>query len=222
MSFVDQDRSREKALSGAITIAVLGCVGYALVSGFAMSVVRTPPWDIPTAIYRAPPPPPPKPEPTTRATKPTPSSHIVTPMRQVDTPPIDRTDLQTGTVIIPPVHIQTGEIGTQTTLPQQPKPDLSAGARPQGHPGDWVTTDDYPPSALRAGLEGRTSFRLDLGVDGRATGCAVTQSSGSDELDRTACRLLQRRAHFSAALGADGQPIASSYAGSVVWRAPAD
>ena len=222
MSFVDQDRSREKALSGAASIAVVGLVGYALVSGFAMSVIRTPPWDIPTASYRAPPPPPPpRPEPTAKTTKPTQASPIAAPVRRVDTPPIDRTDMQTGTIMVPPVHIQTGEIGTQTT-PPPPKPDLSAGARPQGHPGDWVTTDDYPPSALRAGLEGRTSFRLDLGVDGRATGCAVTQSSGSDELDRTACRLLQRRAHFSAALGADGQPVASSYAGSVVWRAPAD
>ena len=221
MSFIDQDRSRERALSGAVTVAVVGCVGYALISGLAMSVIRTPPWEIPTQTYRSPPPPPPKPEPMRKTTtKPTPNSHIVVPLPPIPLPPIDPTRLQTDTRMLPPVHIQTGDTGTAATL--TPKPDLSAGARPQGRPGEWVTADDYPPAALRAGLEGRTGFRLDLGVDGRATGCTVTQSSGSDDLDRTACRLLERRAHFSAALGADGQPIASSYAGSVLWRAPTD
>jgi protein TonB len=221
MSFIDQDRSREKALSGAVTIAVVGCVGYALISGLAMSVVRTPPWEIHATTYRAPPPPPPlRPKPTAKASKPAPSAPIVTPIQQIKTPAVDRTDVQTGTILPPPAHIQTGDLGT--TMPPPPKSDLSAGARPQGHPGDWVTTDDYPASALRAGVEGRTGFRLDLGIDGHATGCTVTQSSGSDELDRTACRLLQRRAHFAPALGVDGQPIASSFAGSVIWRAPSD
>ncbi len=221
MSFIDQDRSREKALSGAVTIAVVGCVGYAVISGLAMTIVRTPPWEMRATTYRtAPPPPPPKREHIVRkATKTPSSSPIAVPLPPIPLPPIDQTQLRTGTTILPPVHIQTGDVGAQTP---PPAPDLSAGARPQGHPGDWVTTEDYPAAALRAGAEGRTGFRLELGTDGRATGCTVTQSSGSDELDRTACRLLERRAHFSPALGVDGQPIVSSYAGSVVWRAPSD
>jgi len=222
MSFVDQDRSREKALSGAAAITIVGIVGYALVSGFAMNVIHTPPWDIPTQIYRSPPPPPPppRPEPVQKTTKPAPSAHIFSPPTQITIPSIDRTPLDTDTVMVPPLHIDSGG-GTGTTT-MGAKPNLSAGARPQGRPGDWVTTDDYPASALRAGLEGRTGFRLALGADGRATDCTVTVSSGSDELDRTACRLLQRRARFSPALDGDGHPIAADYTGSVVWRAPAD
>ena len=220
MSFVDRDRSREKALSGAAAVAIVGVVGYALVSGFAMSVIHTPPWDIPTRIYRAPPPPP-RPEPAPKQVKATPTDpRIVVPLPPIHLPHIDPTQIDSGTDIVPPTHIDTGPIGTTVSPP--PKSDLSARAKPQGRPGDWVTTDDYPASALRAGLEGRTSFRLDLGVDGRATGCTVTVSSGSDELDRAACRLLQRRARFSPALDSDGHPTTSDYAGSVVWRAPAD
>ena len=221
MSFVDQDNSRERALSGAVTIAVVGCIGYALASGLAMSVIRTVPWEIPAASYRAPPPPPPpRPEPIRKTIKaPSPGPTIVTPIPQIHLPPIDTTQIETSTGTT--TTVPTTTTGT-TTSPPLPTPDLSTRARPVGRPGDWVTTDDYPASALRAGAEGRTSFRLDLGVDGRPTGCTVTASSGSDELDRTACRLLQHRAHFSAALDAKGQPTASTYAGSVVWRAPAD
>ena len=223
MSFVDQEASREKALSGAVTIAVVGCIGYALVSGLAMSVIRTPPWEIPATAYRSPPPPPPpRPEPIQQRIKTPPiGQKIVVPLPPIPLPTIDRTQLDTGTVMLPPNRIDTLGVGP-TTAPPPPRADLSARAKPIGHPGDWVTTDDYPASALRAGAEGRTSFRLDLGIDGRATGCTVTASSGSDDLDRTACRLLERRAHFSAALGADGHAVGSSYAGTVVWRAPAD
>jgi protein TonB len=85
-----------------------------------------------------------------------------------------------------------------------------------------VTTDDYPPSALRAGQQGRTSFRLEVGTDGRATACSITQSSGWPELDQTTCRILMHKARFTAALDAGGKPTTAFYANSVLWQIPKD
>ena len=94
--------------------------------------------------------------------------------------------------------------------------------KPKGDPGGWLTTDDYPPAALRAGKEGRTRFRLDVAADGKVIGCTVVSSSGSDELDQTACRVLLRRARFAPAKNVGGQAMASSYSSSVLWRLPKD
>jgi hypothetical protein len=56
MAYIDQDNSREKTFSGVIAITLVGAVGYALVSGLALSIVREPPGVIPGTSYRAPPP----------------------------------------------------------------------------------------------------------------------------------------------------------------------
>jgi len=73
--------------------------------------------------------------------------------------------------------------------------------------------EDYPAYAVRMNHEGRTSFRLAFGVDGRATVCTVTASSGYAELDDAACRLMKARARFAS--GRSG-----AYLGSVNWRIP--
>lgn len=94
--------------------------------------------------------------------------------------------------------------------------------KPRGNPAAWVTNDDYPATALRAEEQGRTSFRLDVGADGKPTACAVTGSSGSRTLDEAACRLLMRRARFVPGTGADGSPAGGTYANSFSWQIPED
>jgi protein TonB len=106
--------------------------------------------------------------------------------------------------------------------PPPPKPSQASGAKPKGNPGDWVTSDDYPPSALRNNEAGSTGFRLDIGPDGRVTNCTVTSSSGSPDLDQTACRLLPRRGRFTPAKDAAGNGIATTYSSSVRWQIPKD
>jgi hypothetical protein len=39
MAFVDQDRSREKLLSGIVSATLVGVMGYALVTGLAINVI---------------------------------------------------------------------------------------------------------------------------------------------------------------------------------------
>jgi protein TonB len=97
-----------------------------------------------------------------------------------------------------------------------------AGARPAGNPGDWVTPDDYPPEALRAGAAGMTGFRLDVDESGQVTQCTVTNPSGTASLDQAACASLKARAHFTPAISKAGKAIASTYSSAVRWSIPID
>jgi len=222
MAYIDQDRSREKTISGAISLAVIGVVGYGLVSGLAMSVMRDKPGDVIAQIWKTAPPPvkdvtPPK---QTHKTSQPQASPQRTPDQVPDTP-LDASTSDFGKVTVPDTGTPFPPLPPYVP-PQLPAADHSAGAVPKSAPGSWVTTDDYPPSAVRAGIEGRTSFRLDIGMDGRPSNCTVLASSGSDDLDRTACRKLMSHARFKPALDTAGNTTASTYSGGVTWKLPAE
>jgi periplasmic protein TonB len=219
MSYIDQDRSRERALSGALSAIVVGTVGYALATGLAVKVWNALPPELPIHEYPAPPlPPPPPPHPMHKTVAHTPSPPTTTQPPTIPNalPPLGPTALH----IDPGPIIPLGPPTTIETPPQQPTRNLSSGVSPIGRPGDWATTDDYPAAALRSGDHGRTGFRLDIGIDGKPTACTITASSGSDELDKATCRLLMRRARFHPAKGMDGDPIAASYSNGVTWAIP--
>ncbi len=91
---------------------------------------------------------------------------------------------------------------------------------PRGNPGSWVTTNDYPSSALRERAEGRVSFKLTITESGLISNCEITESSGHARLDETTCRLLRRRARFSPALDRSGNPTAGEYSSFVDWAIP--
>jgi TonB family protein len=95
--------------------------------------------------------------------------------------------------------------------------DRSRPLRPRNQEASWITSDDYPSSAIREQVEGVTNTRLDVGVDGRVTSCTVTESSGNAALDQATCRALQRRALFEPALNGNGNPIPSVYTKRVRW-----
>ena len=94
------------------------------------------------------------------------------------------------------------------------------GPQPRGNPQNWLSTDYYPSSAMRDGVQGVTSFRLEVGTDGKPTSCTVTGSSGSALLDDTTCRLVMRRAKFQPAKDTEGNPIASVYSSRTRWQMP--
>ena len=217
MAYVDRNNSREKFASGILSVAAVGCIGYALVTGLAMNVIQSRIINIPLIQFQPDPPPPPEHKALPKAQqKAMPTTSPITRDDRIPQLPALSHD---GLDIFPKVGPFIDPVQTRI---EQAKPSLGADVRPLGRPGEWVTTDDYPSSALRAGQQGRTSFRLDIGSDGRVTGCTVTQTSGSDVLDGTACRMLQRRAKFTAARDTDGNAIASSYSSSVLWKMPAD
>ena len=124
-----------------------------------------------------------------------------------------------------PVDVPGPKIVPAPTQAEQPpiQPRFKpVAAKPSGNPSAWVTNDDYPDSALRNEEQGRTAFRLAIGADGRPTSCTVTASSGARALDDAACRLLMRRARFTAAKDADGAAVAGTYANSFLWQIPED
>ncbi|MFT4026555.1 MAG: energy transducer TonB, partial [Novosphingobium sp.] len=95
-------------------------------------------------------------------------------------------------------------------------------AVPKGRTGDWANANDYPSRSLREGKEGTTRFRVTVGPDGRITGCSVTGSSGSPELDEATCSLVTRRGRFTPAKDGEGQPTTGTWASAVRWQIPKD
>ncbi|MBN8500994.1 MAG: energy transducer TonB [Sphingomonadales bacterium] len=109
------------------------------------------------------------------------------------------------------------------TAPTAPSPGPQRKMRqpsPAGQPGNWVTTNDYPALALREQREGVVSYRLTVGPDGFVSGCTITVSSGSADLDATTCRVMTARATFMPATDANGQPTTGTYVSRVRWTIP--
>jgi TonB family protein len=101
----------------------------------------------------------------------------------------------------------TPAAGAAPALPMRPLQSLIVAA-------------DYPAPALAARQEGRTTYRLAIGPDGRVTGCVVLGSSGSSALDSATCRLLRSRGRFTPARDDAGHPVGDDYFGEYVWRLP--
>ncbi|MGH6787066.1 MAG: energy transducer TonB [Novosphingobium sp.] len=93
---------------------------------------------------------------------------------------------------------------------------------PEGNPGLWASTSDYPSRALREERSGNVGIALIVGIDGLVERCTVTSSSGSADLDDAACANVRRRARFSPATDASGLPTEGEFRTSVHWSLPKD
>jgi protein TonB len=113
-------------------------------------------------------------------------------------------------------------------LVEPPPPPSAAGATPVVNrrlrlidgPGAFISPQDYPAAALQARQQGTVHFRLAVSAQGRVTHCAVLQSSGHSILDSSLCSLLTRRARFTPATDASGNPMAASIDDQYSWRLP--
>lgn len=88
-----------------------------------------------------------------------------------------------------------------------------------------IDKSDYPDNAPWAGRKGIVHLRFTVVPSGRISGCTVTRSSGTPELDDLTCRLLVSRVRYRPARNAEGVPIASTITGRHVWydnRRPPD
>lgn len=98
----------------------------------------------------------------------------------------------------------------QSAPPSAPRPpDFPASV--------WFSNDDYPAAALRAEEEGRATYRIEIGADGRVSGCAITGSSGSAALDAATCRILRSRGRFNPARDSRGHPAPDARDGWIDW-----
>lgn len=217
MSYTDQT-SRRSSTSIAAVVGVHVVIGYALVSGLATKVVPFIPVITIGEILPDDAPPPPLHEDTVKRTLPTAQPVHTDPIRNA---PVEPEATVTQTVDTAEVAGGTGGGSTPIYYPVEPaKPSLARAAIAGSDRIGWITTDDYPAAALRQGTTGTVVIAATIGTDGRVHGCEVTRSSGSALLDDTTCRLYARRAHFTPASDADGNPIAAQRTDRFRWQIP--
>ena len=104
--------------------------------------------------------------------------------------------------------------------PRPPLPVVVAGPQPRKPMQQLIGPEDYPASARAVKAEGWVDFILEVGANGRVTGCTITYSSGSTALDSATCRLLRSRARFTPARDSNGMPAASMYDDEIEWKLP--
>jgi protein TonB len=221
MAYADQEVSGNKIAAFVVVALLHLALGYALVTGLAYEglkqvVKKVTTVDIKKDEPKKEPPPPPK--------KAAAAPPIVAPPPRVNvsnvSPPIETVQVVTPQPPPPPIIAPPAPVAAPPPPPPpafQPK-----GASPKGNPGSWVTTNDYPTRALREEREGTTGFRVSVGPDGRASGCTVTSSSGSPDLDEATCSNVMRRARFNPAMDGNGKPTTGSYSNRTRWVIPKD
>jgi TonB family protein len=85
---------------------------------------------------------------------------------------------------------------------------------------EYFSRDDYPPDALRGREQGKVSFRLDVGVNGRVVACTILRSSGSGSLDAATCRIARLRGRFAPRRDSAGNALPATMAAQMDWRLP--
>ncbi|TPG18572.1 energy transducer TonB [Sphingomonas koreensis] len=221
MAYADRNQSSNRVVAIVIVAVVLAALGYAFVTGLAYQYVKKVANKMDTFDVAPPPPPPPPDVPP----PPPPPDQPMTPPPVVSPPPIVRTPtppVQIQTVTTPPPTINLTPKAAPPAPPAPPAPRVSQAAGAKGNPADWITTDDYPPSALRGNEEGATSIAWTINTSGRVENCHTTSSSGHSDLDEAACRAITRRGRYTPAKDQNGAPISVTQSRRVVWKIPQD
>ncbi|HET6537602.1 MAG TPA: energy transducer TonB [Sphingopyxis sp.] len=216
MAYGDTTDPKNRVISIVLVGLFTVTMGYGLVNGLNISVVKkiAEKLDVVDIKEEAPPEEPPPPPPDTDLPPPPP---VVTPPSPI--PPPSTANVVQSVPVAPPTP--PPPVFVPPAPPPPPAtPDLSQSGSPRGNPGRWATNDDYPARAMRDGREGTTGFRVTYGADGRVTGCDVTASSGHSDLDAETCKLITRRARFNAGKDRDGNPTGGTYSNRVRWQIP--
>lgn len=212
MSYMDAPAMSKNRQIALVAVALLHVVlGYAIVTGFAISVVKKiiDPLEAVNVKEEAPPPDEPPPPPP----------------QELEIPPY---------VPPPEVSVQSdapvNAITTQSSVPR-PDPPAAAPPAPPAPPapvaaptpatprgrGNVFSDDDFPSASRAAEEEGVVRVSYLIGTDGRVTECQVTQSSGFKRLDDATCNIIQRRFRFNPATR-EGQPVTERRAQPVRWK----
>ena len=213
MSYAQRkELSGNRGISIFMTVAVVGSLMYAIVTGLAYNVIKHTAEQLKVIDVEQQPPPPQEPPPP-------PKDMPKVPPPPMTPPPLVRMEA-------PPPQIQTV---TATPPPYIPPPAPPAPPAPprkvvsaQSAKGDLrslFSGDDYPASAQSAGAEGTVRASLTIGPDGRVAGCNIIQSSGNGSLDSATCNILRRRAKFVPARDSNGNATSDTITTpSIVWR----
>lgn len=225
MSYLDQRMSPQRIWAIVIVAILHVLLGFGLIYGFYQSYNKGKAEDLEVFDVAEEPPPEEEPPPPEEIPEPV-SPEIVTPppiVRNPLPPPPPMTTTQTPPPQVPftPV-VNPPRPSPPTPPPTPPVPPPTPPASPPTparQTGGSISDADYPASAIRAEASGTTSVSIQIGANGRVTGCSVTGSSGNGALDTTACSLIQRRFRFAPATR-NGQPVASTTTRRITWTLP--
>ena len=212
--------ARKKELSGnrtvsiALTVAIVGGLMYAIVTGLAYNVVKKAAEDLKTFDVEEQPPPPEEPPPPPKdMPKVPPPPTIPPPLVRMEAPP------PPIAVVVAPTPPPIPPVAVAPPPPPAPPRKVVSAQSAKGDLRTLFSADDYPASAQSSGAEGTTRASLTIGPDGRVTSCNIVQSSGNSSLDSTTCNILRRRAKFTPARDSNGNATSDTITTpSIVWR----
>ena len=224
MAYADNfaNSTNRKLRIGAAVLLIEGVLAWAVAAGLVFTGERKTPPRLPTVNIPLP----------QFTPKPPPVDKLPAPAPR-DPQPAPRPPIDLGPTVLPTMT-PTGDISDigkvefpkvdPLPIPRPvPTPAFTPrAARPKGNTAIWVTTNDYPTSALRRELSGTTRYRLAIDAGGKVSGCTITASSGHPELDQATCDKLTRRAQFEPATNDTGARVAGSFGGAVTWQLPQD
>ena len=221
MSYASQQQglTGTKLVALIIALAIVGGIGAVMVIGLAINAIKKEIERVTTVDIEEPPPPeePDEPPPPPEETAPPPPVAPPPPISIAPTPP----QIQTQSNIPPPSPpaVRIPPPAPAGPPPSPPAPSQARGARTKNE-RSWAARiqENYPARALREEIEGTVGVRVSVTPDGRATGCSVTASSGSDILDAAACAGMERYARFDPALDNAGNPTTGSYSTRITYK----
>lgn len=224
MSYASQQQglTGPKLVALIIALSIVGSVGAGMVIFLAVDAVKEVIERVTTVEVKEeePPPPPdepPPPEDVPEQTSPPPPVAPPPPFDIAPNPP----PMETTPKPPPPQPVSPQPSNANPPGPPAPpaQPSKARGARTKNE-RSWAARiqENYPARALREEIEGTVGVRVSVTPDGRATGCSVTASSGSDILDSAACAGMERYARFEPALDDAGNPTTGSYTTRITYR----
>lgn len=220
MAYADQQMSGNRIIAIIIVALIHVAIGYALISGLAISAVKevvksvtTVDIEEPEPPEEEPPPPPPEPE-----TAPPPPVAPPPPINVSVAPPPIRTQAN----IPPPAPPALVVPPPAPPAPPPPPPPPPSQARPvqRENFSRWSARiqEAYPSRAVRREIEGNVGVSVVIGSDGRVQSCTVTASSGESILDEAACEGMERYARYEPALDDRGNPTTGRDSLTIVYR----
>jgi protein TonB len=224
MSYASQQQglTGPKLVSLIIALSIVGLVGTGMVLFLAVDAVKEMVERVTTVdVTEEPPPPeeePPPPEEIPEPTSPPPPVAPPPPFNIAPNPP----QMETRQDPPPPAPVFRQPSTAPSAPPGPPQPprvSKARGVQPKNQ-RSWAARiqENYPRRAAQEEIEGTVGVRVTVTPDGKATGCSVTSSSGSDILDGAACKDLERYGRFDPALDDDGNPISASWSTRITYK----
>ena len=231
---------RDRVKGGVAAIAVTAALGWALIAGLGVRFAGggeaslltfevTPDPPQPRKRERIVPDPRRDPRPEGEAAPPNLKSQrteiVAPPVLTLPTPVIATdiagpgADATQGAAILPGPGTGSGGEGDGTGSGRQG--NGSGGGDGDETPPEWVRgrirDSDYPRALEEAGIGGTVGVRYLVQVNGRATDCEVTRSSGSRGLDTITCRLIEERFRYRPSRDARGRPVVAALVEDHHW-----